>query len=53
MTSITRFIQVKTEMMILQVCEDGNDDTQRMLDQRAATEIFDENRTLLSTTTKQ
>ena len=35
------------------MCEDGNDDTQKMLDQRAATETFDENRTLLSTTTKQ
>ena len=53
MTSIIRFIQAKTEMMILHVCEDGNDDAQRMLDQRAATETFDENRTLLSTTTKQ
>ena len=48
-------------MMILYVCEDGSNDAQRMLDQRAATEIFqraatetfDENRTLLSTTTKQ
>ena len=35
------------------MCEDGNDDAQRMLDQRAATENFDENRTLLSTSTKQ
>ena len=40
-------------MMILHVCEDGNDDAQRMLDQRAATETVDENWTLLSTTTKQ
>ena len=40
-------------MMILHVCEDGNDDAQRMLDQRAASETFDENRTLLSTTKKQ
>ena len=47
MTSIIRFIQA------LYVCEDGNDDAPRMLDQRAATETFDENRTLLSTTTKQ
>ena len=39
--------------MILHVCEDGEDDVQRMLDQRAATETYDENRTLLSTTTKQ
>ena len=39
--------------MIVHMCEDGNDDTQKMLDQRAATETFDENRTLLSTTTKQ
>ena len=53
MTSIIRFIQVKTEMMILHVCEDGNDDAQRLLDQREATETFDENRTLLSTTKKQ
>ena len=48
-------------MMILYVCEDRSNDAQRMLDQRAATEIFqraatktfDENRTLLSTTTIQ
>ena len=53
MKSIIRFIQAKTKMMILQVCEDGNDDAQRMLDQRAATETFDKNRTLLSTITKQ
>ena len=39
--------------MILHVCEDGDDDAQRMFDQRAATETFDENRTLLNTTTKQ
>ena len=53
MTSIIRFMQVKTKMMILHVCEDGNNDAQRMLDQRAATETFDENRTLLRATTKQ
>ena len=40
-------------MMILHVCEDGNDDAQKMLDQREAIETFDENRTLLSTTTNQ
>ena len=40
-------------MIILHVCEDGNDDAQRMLDQRVATETFDENRTLLSTIRKQ
>ena len=34
-------------MMILHVYEDGNDDAQRMLDQHAATETFDENLTLL------
>ena len=33
-------------MMILHVYEDGNDDAQRMLDQHAATETFDENLTL-------
>ena len=40
-------------MMILHMCEDGNNDAQRMLNQCAATKTFDENRTLLSTTTKQ
>ena len=39
--------------MILHVCEDGNDDAQRILDQRAVTDTFDENRTLLSATAKQ
>ena len=49
MTSIIRFIQAKTKVMILHVCEDGNEDAQRMLDQRSATESLDENRTLLGT----
>ena len=44
-------MQAKTKM-ILHVCEEGNDDAQRMLDQCAATETFDENWTLLSTKTK-